>query len=71
MTSDTPGTDPPEIGRLYAKLRQAFPSAGQLTSWLNAPNKAFGGVPPLQVIERGETDRVWRMVYFLESGTPG
>jgi len=25
---------------------------------------------PLQVIERGETDRIWRMVYELESGEP-
>jgi hypothetical protein len=24
----------------------------------------------LQVIERGETDRIWRMVYELESGEP-
>ena len=26
--------------------------------------------PPLQVIERGETDRIWRMVYELDSGEP-
>jgi len=28
------------------------------------------GSTPLQVIERGETDRIWRMVYELESGEP-
>ena len=29
------------------------------------------GSTPLQVVERGETDRVWRMIYELESGEPG
>ena len=59
-----------EIGRLYAKLRQSFASPEQLATWLKAPNKAFGGSQPLQVIERGEIDRVWRMIHFLESGAP-
>lgn len=59
-----------EIGRLYAKLRQSFVSPEQLATWLKTPNKAFGGSQPLQVIERGEIDRVWRMIYFLESGSP-
>ncbi len=31
---------------------------------------AFDGSTPLQVIERGETDRIGRMVYELESGEP-
>lgn len=60
-----------EIGRLYAKLRQSFASAEQLATWLKTPNPAFDGSQPLQVIERGEIDRVWRMIYFLESGSPG
>ena len=38
--------------------------------WLKDPNPAFDGSTPLQVIERGETDRIWRMVYELESGEP-
>lgn len=60
-----------EVGRLYAKLRQSFASPEQLATWLKTPNKAFAGSQPLQVIERGEIDRVWRMIHFLESGTPG
>jgi hypothetical protein len=32
---------------------------------------AFDGSTPLQVIERGETDRIWRMIYELEFGEPG
>jgi DNA-binding XRE family transcriptional regulator len=59
-----------EVGRLYTKLRQSFDSGEQLATWLKTPNPAFGGSQPLQVIERGEIDRVWRMIYFLESGSP-
>jgi transcriptional regulator with XRE-family HTH domain len=39
--------------------------------WLQTPNKVFDGSTPLQVIERGEVDRLWRMIYRLESGEPG
>ena len=59
-----------EIGRLYTKLRHSFASPEQLTAWLKSPNKGFGGSQPIQAIERGEIDRIWRMVYFLESGSP-
>ena len=59
-----------EIGRMFTKLRQSFATPEQLAAWLKAPNPAFAGSQPLQVIERGEIDRIWRMIYFLESGTP-
>ncbi len=59
-----------EVGRLHAKLRQSFATPEQLATWLKTPNAAFAGSQPLQVIERGEIDRIWRMVYFLESGSP-
>ncbi|HEY8504292.1 MAG TPA: antitoxin Xre/MbcA/ParS toxin-binding domain-containing protein [Gemmataceae bacterium] len=36
--------------------------------WLETPNDAFGGLKPLEVIERGEIDRPWAMIYYLESG---
>jgi hypothetical protein len=39
--------------------------------WLKSPNQAFGGSTPLQVVERGEIDRIWRRLYDLESGQPG
>jgi DNA-binding transcriptional regulator YiaG len=41
-----------------------------LGAWLEAPNPAFGGSSPLQIAERGEADRLWRMVYELGSGEP-
>ena len=39
-------------------------------AWLREPNAAFDGSTPLQVIERGEGDRLWRMIYEMESGQP-
>ena len=36
--------------------------------WLEAPNDAFGGAKPLEVIERGEGDRIWQLIYTLRSG---
>jgi hypothetical protein len=39
-------------------------------AWLREPNPAFDGSTPLQVIERGESDRLWRMIYEMESGQP-
>ena len=31
---------------------------------------AFAGLKPVEVIERGESDRLWEMVYYLRSGVP-
>jgi hypothetical protein len=42
-----------------------------IAEWLQAPNDAFGGLKPIEVVERGEIDRIWRMIYVLESGQPG
>lgn len=39
--------------------------------WLTTPNGAFEGSKPLEVIERGEVDRIWRMIFLLRSGTAG
>ena len=39
-------------------------------AWLDAPNPAFEGLKPLEVIERGQVDRLWQMVFLVESGTP-
>ncbi len=39
--------------------------------WLQQPNSAFDGALPIQLIERGEADLLWRMIYDLASGDPG
>jgi hypothetical protein len=38
---------------------------------LKRPNLAFDGSTPLQVIERGEIDRIWRMISELQTGNTG
>jgi DNA-binding transcriptional regulator YiaG len=59
--------------REMARLQEALASVMRedfVGTWLNAPNEAFDGLKPIEVIERGEVDRVWRMIYQLESGVP-
>jgi hypothetical protein len=59
-----------ETDRLLDGLARVMAPA-QVGRWLKQPNPAFDGSTPLQVIERGETDRIWRMLYDIESGQPG
>jgi DNA-binding transcriptional regulator YiaG len=56
------------------RLQQALSSVMKsefIPVWLQTPISAFGGLKPLEIVERGEVDRIWRMVYALESGAPG
>ena len=34
--------------------------------WLKAPNPSFAGATPLQIIERGEAKRIWRLILMHE-----
>jgi DNA-binding transcriptional regulator YiaG len=56
-----------EIRRLYDALAAVI-DPSSLGAWVQTPNPAFDGLKPLEVIERGETDRIWRMIFDLESG---
>jgi len=38
--------------------------------WMATPNQAFGGLKPFEIIQRGEIDRLWQMIYLLRSGAP-
>lgn len=58
-----------ECPKPYASLARVMEPA-QVGRWLKQPNPAFDGSTPLQVVERGETDRIWHMLYDLESGQP-
>jgi transcriptional regulator with XRE-family HTH domain len=58
-----------EVRRLFKSLAELV-AADALPGWFQTPNDAFGGLKPVEVVERGETDRLWRMVYFLEAGLP-
>lgn len=59
-----------EMDRLLDGLARVMQPA-QVGRWLKSPNPAFDGSTPLQIVERGEIDRIWHMLYDLESGQPG
>lgn len=59
-----------EMDRLLDSLSRLM-KPKDVGRWLKEPNSAFDGSTPVQVIERGQTDRIWRLLYFLESGEPG
>jgi DNA-binding transcriptional regulator YiaG len=39
-----------------------------LGAWFDTPNGAFGGLKPIEVIERGDGHRLWQMVFELKTG---
>ncbi len=56
-----------ELQRLTDELKKLFkPEA--IGPWFDTPNPAFNGLKPVEVIERGESDRLWLMVFELKSG---
>ncbi|MEI6973037.1 MAG: hypothetical protein WCL44_16150 [bacterium] len=59
-----------EMDRLLDGLSRVMQPA-QIGRWIKSPNQAFDGSTPLQIVERGEIDRIWRMLFDLESGQPG
>jgi hypothetical protein len=59
-----------ELQRLTTALEQLVePEA--IGPWFQTPNSRFEGSTPAQLVERGESDRLWRMIHLLESGQPG
>lgn len=59
-----------ELNRLFEALADLTQNREEVAAWLETPNDAFEGSTPLQVIERGESDRLWSMIYYLRSGQP-
>lgn len=59
-----------EMDRLLDGLSRLM-KPKEVGRWLKEPNPAFDDSTPVQVIERGQTDRIWRMLYYAESGEPG
>jgi len=57
-----------ELRRLFTALEGLVEDPAEVKNWLNEPNTAFEGSTPRQVIERGESDRLWHMIHFIESG---
>jgi hypothetical protein len=59
-----------EVARLFDALSDII-KANAIGPWLQRPNKQFDGSTPLQVMERGESDRLWRMIWQLREGNAG
>jgi hypothetical protein len=58
-----------EMERLDRALREVMvPSF--IPTWLSSPNEGLGNLSPVEVLERGENDRLWRSVFLLGSGVP-
>ena len=57
-----------ELVHLQKRLSRVV-KASAIPVWLEKPNQAFNGLAPIEVVERGQIDRLYEMIYFLESGT--
>jgi transcriptional regulator with XRE-family HTH domain len=55
-----------EAERLCGALATIM-EAEHVGEWLDTPNDVFSGLKPLDLIERGEGDRLWRMIFEVES----
>ena len=58
-----------EADRLHRALVKVVRPAA-LPAWLDQPNDAFAGLKPVELVERGEADRLWQMLFELRSGDP-
>ena len=58
-----------EVRRLLDALAEVVHQTS-IPAWLHRKNSGFEGMTPLQVIEVGEMDRLWSMVYDLGSSDP-
>lgn len=58
-----------ELNRLCAELATLIQPEG-IGAWLRTPSEYFDGSSAAQVIERGEIDRVWRLVWRVQDGVP-
>ena len=56
-----------EVERFHKRLAEVV-KPESIPAWLDSPNEAFDGLKPIEVIERGEIDRLWNMIFYLESG---
>ncbi len=69
-------TPSPQVARRSKELNRLLDALAEIVKsdivaeWLETPCEVLYGLKPLEVIERGEVDRIWQMVYALRSGEP-
>src|SRR5262245_6354301 len=56
-----------ELARLHSELARLM-KPEFIPQWLEAPNEELGGCTPMKVLERGELERIWTLIYYLKSG---
>jgi transcriptional regulator with XRE-family HTH domain len=56
-----------ELERFQERLAEVI-EPESIALWLVTPNDAFDALKPLEVVERGEIDRLWNMIFYVESG---
>ena len=56
-------------GRLRAALAEVMREEF-IPQWLQAPCEGLGGLKPVEALERGEVDRLWRVILLIGSGMP-
>lgn len=55
------------LDRLYDALCRVV-KPEHILAWLKVPNPAFDPLTPIEVLERGQIDRLWRMIFEMETG---
>lgn len=58
-----------EMERLRAALADGMREE-YIPRWLETPCAGLGGLKPVEILERGEVDRLWRVVLLIGSGMP-
>ena len=64
----------PPHASLLSQLQRIYETASKVMKpsyvgpWLESPLEALGGLNPREAMERGEHDRVWRLLFAVESG---
>jgi DNA-binding transcriptional regulator YiaG len=55
------------------RLRDALATVmepADIGTWMQQPNRFFAELKPLEVVERGEVDRLWSAFHVLATGEP-
>jgi len=74
LESGTPPT--PMIARRLTELKRLIDALSEIVqedslgTWMQQPDDAFDGLKPMEVIDRGQSDRLWEMIFNLRSGNP-
>ena len=55
------------LDRLYDALCRVV-KPQHILPWLKVSSPAFDPLTPIEVLERGQIDRIWRMIFEMETG---